>query len=137
MRPHLLILPIAVALLGACGKSATPAAPAIPPTELAALHTPPPEYPAELACAGIGGKSVLKVTIGTEGTVTDIQLVQGSGQAALDASAQKRVREEWKFKPATRNGQPVAQTIQVPVDFRPPQPKPDECFAIEEHARRG
>lgn len=137
MRQHLFVLPAAaIALLGACGKSGTPAAPAIAPTELTAVHTPPPEYPVELACAGIGGKTVLKVTIGTEGTVTDVQLVKGSGQAVLDESAQKRVREEWKFNPATRNGQPITQTIQVPVDFNPPQPKPDECFAIEERARR-
>ncbi|MEQ4574210.1 MULTISPECIES: energy transducer TonB [Gammaproteobacteria] len=138
MRLHHLILPVAATvLLGACGKSQTPAAPVVPPTELTAVHTPPPEYPAELACAGIGGKTVLKVTIGTEGTVTQVQLVQSSGQAVLDESAQKRVREEWKFNPATRNGQPVSQTIQVPVDFNPPQPKPSECFAIEERARRG
>jgi protein TonB len=137
MRLHLFILPIAaVTLLGACGKSATPAAPAIAPTELTAAHTPPPEYPVELACAGVGGKTILKVTIGTGGSVTDVQLLQSSGQKVLDESAQKRVREEWKFNPATRNGQPVAQTIQVPVDFNPPQPKPDECFVIEEHARR-
>lgn len=138
MRPSRLILPLAAtALLGACGKPEAPAAPAIAPTELGAVHTPPPEYPVELACAGIGGKTVLKVTVGTAGTATDVQLVRSSGQAVLDESAQKRVREEWKFNPATRNGQPVPQTIQVPVDFNPPQPKPAECFAIEERARRG
>lgn len=137
MRPHLLILPAAATvLLGACGKSQTPAPPVIAPTELTATHTPPPEYPVELACAGIGGKTVLKVTIGTAGAVTHVELVQSSGQTKLDASAQQRVREEWKFNPATRNGQPVPQTIQVPVDFNPPQPKPAECFAIEERARR-
>ncbi|RBC47075.1 energy transducer TonB, partial [Xanthomonas oryzae pv. oryzae] len=28
-------------------------------------------------------------------------------------------------------------TIQVPVSFKPPVPRPNECFAIEERARRG
>lgn len=37
----------------------------------------------------------------------------------------------WKFKPATRGGQPVAQTIQVPVSFNVPQVRPDECFALD------
>lgn len=74
--------------------------------------------------------------IGTEGTPTDVSLAQSSGQPVLDEAAQTRVRE-WKFKPATRNGQPVPQTIQVPVAFKPPVPRPDECFAIEERARRG
>jgi protein TonB len=123
------------AMLGACGKSPSPQAPAIAPTELAALQTPPPEYPIELACAGIGGKTVMNVTIGTEGRPTEVKLVSSSGQSALDESAQRKV-VEWKFKPATRNGHAIAQTIQVPVDFKVPQPKPDSCFAIEERLRR-
>ncbi|MFC7521682.1 energy transducer TonB [Xanthomonas populi] len=120
-----------------CGKSSQQAsAPAIEPTELAAVKTPPPEYSPQLACAGVGGTSVLRVVIGIDGTPTDVSVAQSSGQSVLDEAAQKRVRE-WKFKPATRNGQTVPQTIQVPVAFKPPVPRPDECFAIEERARRG
>lgn len=131
-----ILLPVLGMLaLGGCGKS-EPAAPAIAPTELAAIDTPPPAYPVELACAGAGGQAVLKVTVGVEGTPTAVQLLRSSGQPQLDESAQAKVKT-WKFRPATRNGQPVEQTIQVPVDFKPPQPKPDECFAIEERARRG
>ncbi|HBK46386.1 MAG TPA: energy transducer TonB [Xanthomonadaceae bacterium] len=137
MKPYqLAALAIPAVLLVACGKAPAPAAPAIAPTELAAIETPPPEYPVALACAGAGGKSVLTVVVGPEGRPTEVKLAQSSGQPALDESAQRKVRE-WKFKPATRNGQPVSQTIQVPVDFKPPQPKPDECFAIEEQQRRG
>ncbi|MEA9565919.1 energy transducer TonB [Xanthomonas sp. WHRI 8932A] len=123
--------------LSGCGKSSQQAAaPAVAPTELAALKTPPPEYAPELACAGVGGTTVLRVVVGTEGTPTDVAVTQSSGQPVLDEAAQKRVRE-WKFKAATRNGQAVPQTIQVPVAFKPPVPRPDECFAIEERARRG
>ncbi|NHF66690.1 energy transducer TonB [Xanthomonas hortorum] len=135
-RTALACLLVAVGISG-CGKSSQQASvPAVAPTELAALKTPPPEYSPQLACAGVGGTSVLRVVIGTEGTPTDVSLAQSSGQPVLDEAAQKRVRE-WKFKPATRNGQPVPQTIQVPVAFKPPVPRPDECFAIEERARRG
>ncbi|KHL56128.1 energy transducer TonB [Xanthomonas cannabis] len=123
--------------LSGCGKSPQQAAtPTVAPTELAAVKTPPPEYAPELACAGVGGTTVLRVVVGTEGTPTDVSVTQGSGQPVLDEAAQKRVRE-WKFKAATRNGQAVPQTIQVPVAFKPPVPRPDECFAIEERARRG
>lgn len=136
-QTHRFALPALAALaLAACGKSEAPAAPAVAPTELAAIETPPPAYPIELACAGAGGQTVLKVTVGTEGTPTEVALVKSSGQTQLDQLAQEKVRE-WKFRAATRNGQPVAQTIQVPVDFKPPVPKPDECFAIEERAKRG
>ncbi|KPN05182.1 energy transducer TonB [Xanthomonas arboricola] len=127
---------LAVGISG-CGKSSQqPAAPAVAPTELAALKTPPPEYSPQLACAGIGGTAVLRVVVGVEGTPTDVSVSQSSGQPVLDEAAQKRVRE-WKFRAATRNGQAVPQTIQVPVAFKPPVPRPDECFAIEERARRG
>jgi len=137
MNPARQILWPALGLLAlsGCGKQ-EPSAPVVAPTELAAIHTPPPVYPVELACAGAGGTTVLKVTVGSEGTPTEVQLVTSSGQPALDESAQQAVHG-WKFRPATRNGQPVPLTIQVPVAFNPPQPKPDECFAIEERARRG
>ncbi|AOD14970.1 energy transducer TonB [Xanthomonas fragariae] len=120
-----------------CSKSQQQvSAPAVAPTELAALKTPPPEYSPQLACADIGGTTVLRVVIGVEGAPTDVSVLQSSGQPVLDEAAQKRVRE-WKFKAATRNGQAVPQTIQVPVAFKPPVPRPDDCFAIEERARRG
>jgi protein TonB len=136
-QTYRIALPALAALaLAACGKSEAPATPAVAPTELAALETPPPAYPIELACAGAGGQTVLKVTVGTEGKPTEVALIRSSGQTQLDQLAQEKVRE-WKFRAATRNGQPVAQTIQVPVDFKPPEPRPDECFAIEERAKRG
>lgn len=137
MKARLPLCIVATALaLGGCTSSEQPPAPTVRPTEVAAVQTPPPAYPAELACAGIGGKSVLKVVIGPEGTPTEVSLLNSSGNSQLDDSATARVRE-WKFKAATRNGQPVPATIQVPVSFNPPQPKPDECFAIEERMRRG
>ncbi len=130
-----LALAATATVLAACGKS-EPQAPAIAPTQVAAVQTPPPEYPIELACTGVGGKSVLAVVVGVEGVPTDVRLQASSGNTQLDESAQQRVRE-WKFKPATRNGQAVPTTIQVPVSFNPPQPRPDQCFAIEERLRRG
>lgn len=137
MSLRLIISAAAMALaLAACGGDNTPAAPAIAPTEVAALKTPPPEYPPLLACQGVGGTSVLKVIVGPQGTPTEVAVVTSSGNAQLDDSATTRVRQ-WQFKAATRNGQPVPTTIQVPVTFNPPQPKPNECFAIEEQARRG
>lgn len=132
----LLCTSAAIVALSGCTPTAENTTPTIAPTEVAAVETPPPAYPVELACSGVGGKSVLKVVIGPQGTPTDVALVSSSGNSQLDDSAAQRVRE-WKFKPATRNGQPMSATIQVPVSFNPPQPKPTECFAIEEKMRRG
>jgi protein TonB len=131
-----LSISLAVAGLAGCGGSSAPTAPVAAPTEVAAVKTPPPVYPIELACQGIGGTSTLKVVIGTDGKPGQIEVVAGSGNAQLDEQARKAV-EGWQFRAATRAGQPVSTTIQVPVSFNPPQPKPDECFAIEEQLRRG
>ncbi|MBN6151625.1 energy transducer TonB [Xanthomonas sp. AmX2] len=128
----------AALLLGACGKSEQNQTQtvAVPPTEVAAVQTPPPEYPIELACAGIGGKAVLNVVIGVDGKPSDVRVATSSGQPKLDESAQQRVRE-WLFKPATRNGKAVPWTIQVPVNFTAPQPRPDQCFALDAQRRPG
>ena len=85
-------------LLAAC--DAPPETPFIPPTQVIAVDTPPPEYPLEVACEGVGGKVQLFVTIGTEGTVTGAQMRQTSGQPLLDAAALEAVRD-WRFRPAT------------------------------------
>ncbi len=122
-------------LLAACNQTpagneqAAPAAPAA--TELTAVQTPPPQYPLEAACNGQGGTTTLKVTVGTEGTPTDVTVAHGSGNDALDQAAMTAVKT-WKFKPATRGGQPFAQTINVPVNFPAPQVRPDACFSLDE-----
>ena len=129
-----LLLPLA-----GCGKSDAPAASAPPapaPTEVAAVNTPPPSYPVELACAGAGGTVVLNVVVGVEGKPTSVQVQTSSGQPALDQAAETRVHD-WLFNAATRNGKPVEQKIQVPVTFNPPEPRPDECFALDERTKRG
>lgn len=115
-------------LLTACEQK--PQAPIIPPTELAAIHTPPPEYPEKLACAGIGGTAVFRVTIAANGKPAKVEQIGSSGQPELDESAAKAVRD-WEFKAGTRNGKPWVQGIQVPVTFTPPAEKPTRCFALE------
>jgi len=123
-------------LLAACGGPSTPAAPAVAPTEVAAVKTPPPAYPIELACMGVGGTSTLKVVVGVDGKPSQVSQVASSGNPQLDELARTAV-QGWQFNAATRNGEKVPATIQVPVSFNPPQPRPDECFAVEERLRRG
>ncbi|MDR6094127.1 energy transducer TonB [Stenotrophomonas sp. SORGH_AS_0321] len=139
MTLRLLTLPLVATLLTACGGSgqpATPAAAATPPTEVAAVKTPPPQYPIELACSGVGGTTTLKVVVGVEGKSTDVTQLTSSGNPQLDEQARTAV-QGWQFNAASRNGQKIPATIQVPVSFNPPQPRPDECFAVEERLRRG
>lgn len=125
-----LALATGIVALASCGEPPQPAAPVVAPTELAALDTPPPVYPLRLACDGVGGTTTLSVTVGIEGKPTQVARVTGSGSETLDQAAMEAVKG-WQFKAATRNGQAVAKTIQVPVTFTPPQPRPDECFALD------
>ena len=79
--------------LAACAKKQEEAAmPAIPPTELAAIDTPPPAYPAEAECDGEGGTTVLRVTIDKDGVPAQVAQAQSSGHAALDKAALSQQR---------------------------------------------
>jgi periplasmic protein TonB len=129
---------LVLAALAGCGgdTSSQPQTPIVAPTEVAAVQTPPPDYPMELACANIGGTATLSVTVGVEGKPTEVGLVSSSGNEKLDQLAQERVRE-WQFKAATRGGQPVPQNIQVPVKFTPPAVRPEQCFALDSQYRGG
>lgn len=119
------------ALLSGCAPEAPPTAPAIPSTQVAAIKTPMPHYPVELGCAGIGGVVTLSLAVATDGKPADVKLVASSGQPALDQSALEGVKS-WQFEPATRGGKPVVQSIQVPVNFKPPQVRPNDCFSLDE-----
>ena len=130
-RGYAVVVAIACSLaLSACSADKAPPAPVIPPTELAAVDTPKPDYPLELACAGISGTTVLVVTVGIEGKPTEVLLSQSSGDERLDKSALERV-PSWRFNPPTSNGKPFAKTIQVPVSFNAPAERPAECFALD------
>lgn len=106
------------------------------PTEVMAVQTPPPLYPTDIACTGGEGTSTLRVVVGPAGRVSDVRVVNSSGFAPLDQAAMDAV-EGWQFRAATRAGQPVAATIQVPVTFRLPAELPTDCFVIQERLRRG
>lgn len=131
-----IVLPLAaVVALAACQPQA-PQAPAVPSTELLAVDTPPPGYPEELACDNVGGHVVLLLTVGTDGKPSSVEVFRSSGIAPLDKAAQEGVRG-WVFKPATRGGVAQSTKLQVPVNFRPPQMRPQSCFVLDEQRRRG
>jgi protein TonB len=56
------------------------------------------------------------VTIGTDGIPSDIR-VSRSLQQDLDANAIAAVRQ-WRFRPAIREGAPVAINAQIEINFK-------------------
>ena len=121
------------AALAACTLASCDAPPppqAVPSTPVKAIDAPPPEYPLDLACEGIGGKVELMITVGPEGTVTRADMQRSSGQAALDTAALEAVRG-WRFRAATYNGQPVETQVNVPVTFNVPPTEPEDCYYLQ------
>lgn len=120
----------ALLLAGLAGCDAPPPAPSVPPTAVKAVDAPPPEYPLELACDGIGGRVELMITVGTDGSVTRADMQRSSGQAALDEAALEAVRG-WRFRAATYNGQPVETQVAVPITFNVPPTEPEDCYFLQ------
>lgn len=127
---------LALAMLAGCGGTPTEPAPAqIAATDPMAQDTPPPTYPLELACEGIGGKVILVLSVGPDGTPSEVRTERSSRRNALDSAAVAAVRT-WRFKPATVGGKPVTARIRVPVSFTPPVMRPDVCFQFDEEQRK-
>lgn len=79
------------------------------------LH--PPRYPADAAKERKEGVTVLVVAIDARGGVDGVKVERSSGDARLDDAAQEAALR-WVFKPAMKDGKPVASKVRVPVEFR-------------------
>ena len=74
-----------------------------------------PRYPERLSAAKIGGTLVLDAVIGTDGTVTGVNVVTGA-DPELDAAAIEAVRQ-WEFSTTFLNCTPVDVHMKVNVTF--------------------
>ena len=73
-----------------------------------------PLYPPLARQTRVQGTVVLHVTIGTDGTIKELQVVSGHPlliQAAIDDV------KKWRYKPTLRNGKPVEVETQINVVF--------------------
>jgi TonB family C-terminal domain len=74
-------------------------------------------YPQEARRKGWEGVVKVEATIGNNGRVEKINLIQSSGYKVLDDSALKAVRK-WRYRPATQDGKPVECILQIPIRFK-------------------
>lgn len=75
-----------------------------------------PVYPAEERRAGREGKVTVRVLIGVDGRVKDIQPITVTSDAFFRVTAD-RARSRWRFKPATRGGIPVEAWRTMNLNF--------------------
>ena len=80
------------------------------------LKTPPPEYPLSLKREGLDGVVAVKVMIDVTGAVSECS-VSKSTDPRFDEAALAAVKK-WKFKPAQKDGAPVAIKIIIPIHFQ-------------------
>jgi protein TonB len=81
------------------------------------LHHVNPQYPETARAIRLQGTVVLDCTIGTDGRITDVRVVQGS--PLLEGAAVAAV-QQWIYTPTKLNGQPVAVIMTVTVRFAIP-----------------
>lgn len=79
-------------------------------------YNPDPEYSKEGRQRGAQGDVQLSIVIGVDGSVTDAVIEKPLG-FGLDELALKAVRQ-WRFVPATLQGQPVSARVKVRIAFR-------------------
>ena len=97
-----------------------------PPTPLfkAALRDPrfardfQPEYPVGKLRLEIEGSVTVRVLIGTDGRVREVQVIRAT-DADFARATERQALKFWRFKPATRDGAPVEdwQTLTVRFDI--------------------
>ena len=85
-------------------------------TNLELLSKPPAEYTSEARQLKVQGDVVLRVTFTASGRVVVQGVVHALGHG-LDEEA-RRVAEQIRFRPATRNGQPVDLTTNITSSFQ-------------------
>ena len=82
-----------------------------------AMRTADPAYPLELMRHNVQGTVTLYAVIRSDGSVSDVKVL-ASVDDRLDEYASAALAR-WRFRPATKNGNPVALETVVVIPFRP------------------
>jgi TonB family protein len=78
-----------------------------------------PAYPDAAREQHIQGQVLLEATVGKDGTVQELKVMNGDPQLATAAADAVR---QWHFRPFLKSGKPIEFQTQITVDFRlPPQ----------------
>jgi len=108
---------------GALGSLAKPSASSTPSMisqselePLSVLKRVTPVYPAIAKVRRLSGSVTVEGVVGKDGKITNLKFV--SGAPVFHDAAFEAVRQ-WVFKPAKLNGQPIEQSTQIRVDFKP------------------
>jgi protein TonB len=79
-----------------------------------------PVYPPNLERQEIEGRATVRVQVGTDGRVMAVELIQADDPGFFAATRDQALRR-WRFRPATRDGQPVVSWVTKTVVFKVPR----------------
>ena len=75
-----------------------------------------PQWPREALIEGIEGYVVVEVTIGADGSVKDVRVIQAEPKRVFDRNVIRAVLK-WKFKPRIINGVPIERKAIQMLEF--------------------
>ena len=78
------------------------------------IHRVDPAYPAIARSAHISGMVHLHAIIGKDGTVRELEVIDGN---VLLAQTAKAAVQTWRYRPTLLNGQPVEVETYITVNF--------------------
>ena len=103
-------------------KAAPPPAPPAPDKEATprsnSVGISSDDYPEASRRAGEEGRTVVRVTIGTDGRVKQCAIIESSGFERLDTQACRVAERRWRFNAAERGGEKVESTKVQPIQWR-------------------
>ncbi|HDS1837791.1 TPA: TonB family protein [Stenotrophomonas maltophilia] len=93
----------------------SPAA-AVMDREIQVDKMPPPSYPKSAIEQRQVGVVNLRVEVDAQGRPTDVQVLSATNPGVFDAVSIAAARS-WTYRPAMKNGKPVAGAVKVPITF--------------------
>lgn len=81
------------------------------------LHRSPPAYPHAALLMCIEGEVLLELTVGTDGRVDNVAVVESQPPGIFDPAAMRATRM-WHFRPACVDGQARNESLKTRVEFR-------------------
>jgi protein TonB len=100
------------------GRAVFSAAEPEPDTPVTVVSIPRPAYPGALATIGGVGRVWMQFVVGPDGRAREESFRSLLADDPRFTSAAVRALRRGRFKPATRNGQPVAQRVFQVIEFR-------------------
>lgn len=87
------------------------------------VSRPSPVYPEEAARRGVQGTAKLRVVIGKDGSVQEVQVISGP---PLLTSASASALRQWRYKPTFLGDKPVEVSQEITIEFRLSQAQPPQ-----------